>query len=277
MDPVKRQTIVREIEHWRNSKLLPGHYCDFLLNLYIDEHKTPNAKKWNVHITGIIHSTGKYSLSFCFISLILICSLYFTSIHPMMQIMLLLSVIGVLYSRGLVQRYSKPINSYVYLGIASILLLFIGEFILSINQWVSEPAVVGTIAFSGVVWILIGLLSRVGMLHFCGWACVIMAYTWLVQWIHPQPEWYVLQIYAFPVFIALFTFGKSWLINNRAAGWLLIVISGLFLLNPEIYGLIFTNISNHILISGLIGKIIGLSVIAWLFLKKPKTKEWASG
>ena len=37
MDAEKRKMIVREIDHWRRSKLLPEHYCDFLMNLYVDE------------------------------------------------------------------------------------------------------------------------------------------------------------------------------------------------------------------------------------------------
>jgi hypothetical protein len=33
----KRRILILEIEHWRKSKLLPEHYCDFLLNIYLED------------------------------------------------------------------------------------------------------------------------------------------------------------------------------------------------------------------------------------------------
>ena len=36
--------IVKEIEHWQRSKLLPEQYCDFLLNLYAGRRAKPSAK-----------------------------------------------------------------------------------------------------------------------------------------------------------------------------------------------------------------------------------------
>ncbi|SDN08721.1 hypothetical protein [Sediminibacillus halophilus] len=43
----KKEIIIREIQQWKQSRLLPGEYCDFLLALYsqgegIDEHIKPS-------------------------------------------------------------------------------------------------------------------------------------------------------------------------------------------------------------------------------------------
>lgn len=32
----RKEIVIREIKHWRKSKLLPEHYCDFLLTLYME-------------------------------------------------------------------------------------------------------------------------------------------------------------------------------------------------------------------------------------------------
>jgi hypothetical protein len=37
LDNEKRNLVVKEIEAWRRSKLLPEQYCDFLQNLYLDD------------------------------------------------------------------------------------------------------------------------------------------------------------------------------------------------------------------------------------------------
>jgi len=43
MDPNQKRIIVREIEMWRKNRLLPEQYCDFLLNLYMDDPDIRNA------------------------------------------------------------------------------------------------------------------------------------------------------------------------------------------------------------------------------------------
>jgi hypothetical protein len=210
---------------------------------------------------------------FSLISLFLVCCLYFTSFHPVMQISSALIIIGIIYSMGIVNRMKKPTIAFIYIGLASMLLLFVGELILQTNDWKTEPAVISTIAFSGGVWIFIGLFSRIALLHFCGWAYMLMGYAMLIHWIHPEPKWFILQLYAIPMCAILFLLGKSRLGVDRINGWLLIAISYLFFLIPEGYGL-FIDISNSLLISGFIIKLVMISIAVWLLLRKHNTEEW---
>ena len=162
MDPVKRKTILAEIEHWRNSKLLPEHYCDFLKNLYVEEEAIMKPNRNHV----VWQSFRKSFLVFSLISLFLVCCLYFTSFHPAMQISSSLIIIGIIYGMGIVNREKKPTIAFIYIGLASMLLLFVGELILQTNDWKTEPAVISTIAFSGGVWILIGLFESYSLITF---------------------------------------------------------------------------------------------------------------
>lgn len=277
MDPVKRQIILSEIERWRNSKLLPEHYCDFLMNLYIDEQEGSKGKVRHSSSASTRRTIWKSLLIFSAISLFLVCSLYFTSFHPAMQIGLSLLVTGTLYGMGITKRQKNSTIAYIYIGLASILLLFSGELILRINDWNSASAVMSTITISGALWILIGIVARIGLLHFCGWFMLIMAYTWLIQWLHPEPKWYVVQLYVIPVFAILFIQGRYRLVTDRINGWILISISSLFFIIPEVYGLIFLDISHPILIISMICKILSLLLIVWFVLRKNKMKEWITG
>lgn len=36
MDDHRRKIIINEIKYWKQNRLLPEHYCDFLLNLYTE-------------------------------------------------------------------------------------------------------------------------------------------------------------------------------------------------------------------------------------------------
>lgn len=276
MDPVKREIILTEIEHWRNSKLLPEHYCDFLKNLYVDEEAGLKPKK-NHSVTSISWQSFMRSfLIFGLLSLFLIICLYFTSFHPAMQMISSLLIIGIIYTMGIVNRVNKPTIAFVYIGLASLLLLFVGELILRTNEWESTSAVICCIAFSGGVWILIGIFARIALLHVCGWVYIMIGYLMLIHWIHPDPTWSILQSYAIPMSMILFLFGRSRLAPDRINGWLLIVVSCLFFLIPEAYGL-FIDISLVLLISGIIVKLLCITLVIRLLIRKPNTEEWITG
>ena len=34
MNPQRKRMIISEIKYWKQNKLLPAHYCDFLITLY---------------------------------------------------------------------------------------------------------------------------------------------------------------------------------------------------------------------------------------------------
>ncbi|WP_079509780.1 hypothetical protein [Mesobacillus jeotgali] len=47
MDDHRRKIITNEIQYWKQSKLLPEHYCDFLLNLYTEGSLNPDSNLKN--------------------------------------------------------------------------------------------------------------------------------------------------------------------------------------------------------------------------------------
>jgi len=75
MDQQRRKVIVQEIEYWHKSKLLPDHYCDFLLNLYAEQDE---QAKPSTHLSGRAaeaarSASGKqwlFSISFFFLDLL---------------------------------------------------------------------------------------------------------------------------------------------------------------------------------------------------------------
>ena len=52
MNETRKKVIIQEIKYWKQSKLLPEKYCDFLLTLYSggEENITPVKKKISFHI-----------------------------------------------------------------------------------------------------------------------------------------------------------------------------------------------------------------------------------
>lgn len=84
MDEQRKETIIREIKYWKQSKLLPDTYCDFLLTLYT-EGNAPSIKQLKPKsLSGI-----KGLFSFILVQMLLIITIvviYFTDYSLGMQI-----------------------------------------------------------------------------------------------------------------------------------------------------------------------------------------------
>lgn len=46
MNRQRRETIIQEIEYWKRSRLLPEHYCDYLLALYTEGDARSHGRRW---------------------------------------------------------------------------------------------------------------------------------------------------------------------------------------------------------------------------------------
>ena len=280
LDPVKRKIILKEIEHWRQSKLLPEHYCDFLRNLYIESHSNeqgsvsgvkdhePSGSKLKKLMTlkGLLSSLG--------ISVfILMIFLYFTSFHPLMQTALSVLLVGILISIGIVERAKHPIGSFSALGAGSILSLFLGLFILYVNDWAGAGVTVALVAACGLLWIWVGVVARIGLLQLCGWFALLLGYLWMIQWLHAEPSWLILQAYTLPICLVFYYIGKRLYNGITSSGAVLMLASGLFLLLPEVYGLIFTEISGLVLQPALAVKMALAGMAIWTQWKWIKNKS----
>ncbi|MEH7391845.1 hypothetical protein V7164_16455, partial [Bacillus sp. JJ1474] len=45
MNETRKKIIVNEIINWRKNRMLPEHYCDFLLALYTEGNEPENKKE----------------------------------------------------------------------------------------------------------------------------------------------------------------------------------------------------------------------------------------
>ena len=276
MDPVKRAIILKEIERWRSSKLLPDHYCDFLRNLYIeqDDESDKQAGSWqgSLHLSlkGILFSLGLASLILLFL-------LYFTSFRPVMQTILSVVLVGILIAIGLIKKNKQPILSFAALGSSCLLTLVLGLMILVTFDMQGEVASVLLIVVCSCIWLAIGFAARIGVLQLCGYFALSLVVVWFIQYMHPNPSWWVLQAYMLPITGLIYTIGNYLYRGITSPGAMLMVGSGLFMIMPDVYGLLFTEISGLLLQLSLALKMALAGVAIWFQWKKNKAEEtWMS-
>ncbi|MEV5028613.1 hypothetical protein [Paenibacillus sp. LPE1-1-1.1] len=246
MNQDRRQIIVKEIDHWRRSKLLPDQYCDFLMNLYADQD-TVHAGKQQQHTVGkaiaaVQKATGlQWFLTFGTFTLISFVVLYFNEFHPLLQMAVV--ALGTVVFLRIGQRLRSR-NEAAGLAITStgmLLLLGGGLHMLNIHgldQWGWKT---GLLAFSSLFWIVYGIAARIPALHLSGWLAAILVYAWLLSQFMVDSKWYEIQLYWLPI-ACLFGWG-SWFVHrwSKPVSAVLFVTCALVWFMPELYSVMFTD------------------------------------
>ena len=275
MDKEKRKLIIAEIESWRRSKLLPEQYCDFLINLYLeDPQERTKTTLFGVSASAIQNSSMKiWLLLFGGLGLISYFVLHFNSFPLPMQIAISSLFILTCYMLGGVQRNKSPLVSYMCNGIASISLLSIGLVLLRAHD-AGEGTIVAFVGACSIVWMLIGILMRLPIFHFCGWVVLCLIYGWFLKQNISSFDWIALQMSWVPVSIVLAWLG--WLIQYRskASGTVLLVVGFCLWFVPEGFGFGLTELNRESLQLLLFGKLIVAGAV--LFASRKKWTEWVA-
>jgi hypothetical protein len=274
MDAEKRKIIVKEIEQWRRSRILPEHYCDFLLNLYLEDGAEKPKSVMGVSAASISNSNWKnWMIGLAVVCAISYSALNFNSFGIPMQMGVSALFVFICYWLGFSKKSKAPIFTSILCGVASLSLLFIGVYLLDLHGINDAAAYVGYVAFCSVIWMLTGLLGRMSVFHFCGWIGLIGAYGWLLHKNLTEPGWIALQISWVP--IALLFIWIAWFVHhkNKQITAVLFAVGCLTFLAPEGYGLLVEGVISSEFIQLLLMVKLIAGVVS-LFALRKKWIEW---
>lgn len=159
----RKQIIMNEISFWKKNKLLPEHYCDFLLTLYAqgenqEEEQTENASK------AVLAKNQKYKVILYVVvgllTAILLASLFVMTTAVFIPIILVaVAILSFLY---IAIKLVKNKSLMVPLLFVFSALLLLG---LSFKVWdiyfVEEPLVlIGLIFGNCLLWLFSGLMMK---------------------------------------------------------------------------------------------------------------------
>ncbi|MEW9701622.1 hypothetical protein [Paenibacillus sp. SI8] len=274
MDAEKRKIIVKEIEHWRRSRLLPEHYCDFLMNLYVDEGMEKTKSVMGVSASSVVNINWKiWIIALAVITALALSALNFNSFGMPMQIGISTLFVVICYFFGYKQKSKAPVISYLIYGLASSSLLFIGMYLMHSYDVSSSYVYVGYIAFCSLVWLINGLTGRMAIFQFCGWIGLVAVYGWMLLQKLEYPGWFSLEISWIPVSIVLIWI--AWLVHhtNKQAAGILLVVGGLVWFAPEaVTFLVDVDMSSRVIQLSFTGKLVSAGIA--LFLLRKKWVEW---
>ncbi|QHS22785.1 hypothetical protein GWK91_07430 [Virgibacillus sp. MSP4-1] len=164
MNTERKSVIVKEIQYWKDKRLLPSVYCDFLLALYTEGNgfenessKAGNRKKLWLTIDSV------FLLSLIPFSILIT---HFTEFVLVLQIgiALLLILIGLFHFTAFKTRNLE----YAHVALVSSLLVLLITSVSIISELaVFEIWVYLTIFLNGLIWLTAGLIYKYKYLIVC--------------------------------------------------------------------------------------------------------------
>ncbi|UUZ96123.1 hypothetical protein LJK87_18265 [Paenibacillus sp. P25] len=193
----KKKIIIREIEHWRRSRSLPEQYCDFLLNIYLEDgQEKPKATGLFGMDPGTIRNSNWkiWVLLFGSLAGLSFIALHFNAFELPMQIGVAFLILSGLYLWGGSKRTSEPVASQILLGMASLFLLFIGVYLLRLHGVDASVTIVSYVTLCGFLWMVTGLAARLALFQYCGWVGLVFCYGWSLHYQLDSLSWMTLEL-----------------------------------------------------------------------------------
>ncbi|MBJ6363122.1 hypothetical protein ACFOQM_18015 [Paenibacillus sp. GCM10012307] len=274
MNQERRKVIIKEIEHWQRSKLLPDQYCNFLLNLYVDEPKDRIPSGWNGRAAAALQqASGKLWFSvMAVIALVGCIVIYFNDFHPAMQMATVALGTWALLWRGQKLRKRHEASGLALIGLGMMCMLGGGLYIFYLYSLSSHNWELLYLGLCALFWISYGISARIPLLHLCGWIAAIMVYALVLYKHTTAPKWYDVQLFWMPASF-LYAWG-SWFVKrwSKQASAILFVMAAILWFMPEIYSILLLDnqlwIQVQLLVKMTLGSVLLFSLrkkwIAWV-------------
>jgi hypothetical protein len=117
----KTNIIINEIQFWKQNKMLPEHYCDYLLALYNQGEDTDEKPAGNRKLP-----VGAVAISLLIIALIPVSLfvIYFTELSFVLQTAILTGFVVLLIFAGIYYSKKEIVLPVIYISAALIILIY---------------------------------------------------------------------------------------------------------------------------------------------------------
>ncbi|MBM7701493.1 hypothetical protein [Metabacillus iocasae] len=152
----KNKVIVDEINLWKENKILPEHYCDYLLMLYTKGEGSEKAQNPRANVTFFNKIHLLFILLFLPFELLVI---YFTELRFVLQMVLSSTLVLISFCSAIIYRKKMV---FLHIGLTvSALLLFIQSYQMISHYFEASLLLIkGLIIVHCFIWFVIGKIFR---------------------------------------------------------------------------------------------------------------------
>ncbi|MDZ5470958.1 hypothetical protein SM124_04245 (plasmid) [Bacillus sp. 31A1R] len=170
MNEARKKIIVNEILYWKKSRMLPEHYCDYLLALYTEGNQPQEIRNEKGNARKSWHVLNYFLLMLIPASVFLI---YFTELSIILQMALL----SILILSGLVAAiyFSRKGNMYQLSLIVSALILLFSTVELTTKAFPDQIGFLyGALILNCLLWLFSGRKLRLLYFTISGYLGLIL-------------------------------------------------------------------------------------------------------
>ncbi|WP_017755815.1 hypothetical protein [Calidifontibacillus oryziterrae] len=178
MDKERKETVLKEIKYWKDHRLLPEHYCDFLISLYTEGSATEqeaferNSFSFKRLFSNIFLLYLVLQLPLTYVVI------YFTEMSFHLQIGLF--TIFVLVCSGSTYYFYQKSSFFLHISIViGALILFLASVHVVSSLFSVDFALIIIILTNCFMWIGIGYILRLKYLIISGIAGAIILITYI--------------------------------------------------------------------------------------------------
>lgn len=170
MQEERTKTIIHEIQYWKENRLLPSEYCDFLLALYT---KGEEEKPGPAPVRSVQPLVPVFVLLSLFLIPLTLLVIYFTEMGFIMQTGLLSFFVGLVWFMSGWLHYKRT-DWYLIPFVNGLLIIFSASIFLLDHWTASVRAIHLTMLFHFFLWIFLGWLMNIRFLLWSGVTAVIL-------------------------------------------------------------------------------------------------------
>lgn len=175
MDQQRKQIIIKEIKFWKENRMLPEQYCDYLLSIYSEGESKDNSQIFGYHklwaLLGVLPVLMIPMVTYL---------LYFTELSLNLQILIFLTVFLFLIINAVLLTLKKLIWRHItYIVIA---IIFLELMIEGIGTFINLSAtLLGIILFVNCsLWIVIGFLKKLTYFIYSGASLIVIYIAYII-------------------------------------------------------------------------------------------------
>lgn len=183
MDEARKNIVLREIKYWKEHRLLPEQYCDFLITLYTEGSETGQevTEKDSFSFKNLIFQLmNGFILSLLMLTFVVI---YFTELSIDLQIGLFIISISICLSAAIF-FYKKNHSLFFHIALISgILILFLGSVHTVSTLFAgTQTGLITIILLNCLFWVFLGFRLRLKYLTISGiaGALLLITYTFIL-------------------------------------------------------------------------------------------------
>ncbi|MGG0656656.1 hypothetical protein [Rummeliibacillus pycnus] len=162
MNSQKKEVILNEILFWKKNKLLPEHYCDFLITLYSQGEEVKDQTRLEVSATNSILASTRNNWKILLSSIataVLIITLFVLK-APFVLIPVILSISAIIGILIFIFKYTNNKTIITTFSYATVALLILSVSIKFVNLFsdVKMSILYGVLVGNCLLWLIFGKL-----------------------------------------------------------------------------------------------------------------------